>query len=340
MPKKPPPTIDLGFLQESAARTDLSGMFAASVASESDLQQAAMVKLDRLLNNPYQPRLELDDEGIDELAQVIKSQGFQGVLVARPDPTNKRFYQITAGHRRREAARRAGLAALPVVVRDLTDEEMVTIAITENIHREDLTALEEGMIYLLMSEEMSFTHEQIAREVGKKRGYIENRLRLARAPRDVQALIQAKPDSIRAVATIIKVKDQRDRADIISNMLSGRLTVEDLPGYVESQAAQKKGDGWAGGRATDISTSRGPEGEPRAGLAAPEKGDAEGREESEEDRERARVRIGNAKLAAVVRYLTTYREQAGEREAISKQERARIAEIKAIVGELSKKYRV
>src|SRR4051812_9356354 len=235
MSKKRDQPIDLGFLQEQAGRTDLSGMFAASVSTESDMQQAIMVKIERLLNNPYQPRLEMQDQGIEELAQVIRAQGFQGVLVGRPDPVNKGFYQLTAGHRRREAARRAGLASLPLVVRELTDEEMVTLAITENIQREDLTPLEEGKIYLLMSDEMGYTQEQIAREIGRERGYVVNRLRVARAPRDIQALVQAKPDSLRMVANLIKVKSEEDRADIIAHILSGELTVEDLPGYIQSK---------------------------------------------------------------------------------------------------------
>ena len=129
-----------------------------------------------------------------------------------------------------------------MVVRDLTEEEMVTLAITENIQREDLTPLEEGKIYLLMSDEMGYTHEQIAREVGRKRGYIENRIRVARSPKDVQELIQAKPDSIRAVATLIKVKDPAERAEIINMMLAGTLTVEDLPGYHRIQVGRPNPD--------------------------------------------------------------------------------------------------
>jgi ParB family chromosome partitioning protein len=237
MSKKANQTIDLDFLRGEGTRTDLSGMFAASVTADSEMQQAVMVKIDRLLNNPYQPRDDMREDTIGELSQVIKAQGFQGVLIARPHPTQSGSYELTAGHRRREAARRAGLSALPVVVRELTDEEMVTLAVTENIQREDLSPLEEGKIYLMMSQEMGYTHEQIAREIGKKRGYVENRIRVARAPKDVQALVQAKPDSIRAVANLIKLKDEQDRAEIIDGMLSGELTVEDLPALVLEKVA-------------------------------------------------------------------------------------------------------
>jgi ParB-like chromosome segregation protein Spo0J len=238
------------------------------------------------------------------------------------------------------------MALLPVVVRDLTEEEMVTLAITENIQREDLTPLEEGKIYLLMSDEMAYTHEQIAREVGRKRGYIENRIRVARSPRDVQELIQAKPDSIRAVATLIKVKDEAERAEIINLMLAGALTVEDLAGYIAAKNADKsttRGTQHTSGGAalaaldtearaaahhpiTDGHDSRNGKGTAEA-LAAPHA-------RTGHDNDRNATRIGNAKLAAVLRYLNTYREGSALRQSVSEQEQASLANIKAIVDDL------
>jgi ParB/RepB/Spo0J family partition protein len=258
---------------------------------------------------------------------VIRAQGFQGVLVARTVPDRNGFYQLTAGHRRREAARRAGIALLPVVVRDLTEEEMITLAITENIQREDLTPLEEGKIYLLMSDEMGYTHEQIAREVGRKRGYIENRIRVARAPKDVQELIQAKPDSIRAVATLIKVKDPAERAEIIKLMLAGNLTVEDLPGYIANRKTTDHGR-----PATETATSGTGNPQSAGSWASPNSGNPQSVKAGHEDR--SAIRIGNAKLAAVLRYLNTYRDVAFGRQSVSEQEQASLANIKAIADEL------
>jgi ParB family chromosome partitioning protein len=354
MSKKGNQTIDLGFLQGEESRTrgtDLSGLFAQSVTTATEMQQAIMVRVDRLLNNPYQPRQEIRDDSVEELASVIRAQGFQGVLVARPAPDRGGYYQLTAGHRRREAARRAGMALLPVVVHDLTEEEMVTLAITENIQREDLTPLEEGKIYLLMSDEMGYTHEQIAREVGRKRGYIENRIRVARSPRDVQELIQAKPDSIRAVATLIKVKDESERAEIIKLMLAGTLTVEDLPGYIAAKSADKstiRGTQHVNGGAalaaldaearaaahhpiTDGHDSRNGNGKAEA-LAAPHA------RAGHDDRDRSASRIGNAKLAAVLRYLNTYRDGSALRQSVSEQEQTSLANIKALVDDLWERF--
>ncbi len=234
-------------------RQPLSGIFSASV---SDLEQAQSIEIERLQDNPYQPRLTIEEAGLQELAQVIKTQGFQGVLVARPHPDSESKeaprYQLTAGHRRREAARVAGLKTLPVVIKELSNEEMVSLAITENIQREDLTPLEEGKIFLLMSEEMGYTHEQIAREIGKNRGYVENRLRVARAPQDIQELVIAKPDSLRAVSTLIKIKDQFKRTEIISLLINNKLTADDLPGYLtQSQTAKPETENKSGKEGTN-----------------------------------------------------------------------------------------
>jgi ParB/RepB/Spo0J family partition protein len=234
MSKRAARPLDLGFDNDPNQAPSLSRLFAVSTAKESEMQRATMVELDRLADNPFQPRLDMEEQSLEELAHVIKLQGFQGVLVARAAPEREGYYQLTAGHRRREAARRAGLRVLPVVVQELSDEEMVVRAITENIQREDLSPLEEGRIYLLMSEEMGYTYQQIAKEVGKTVSYVRNRLGVARAPEDVQNLVQRKPDTLRAVIYLNKVEDARARTEIIEQILGGSLTTDDLPAYIEA----------------------------------------------------------------------------------------------------------
>lgn len=234
MPERQTRLRDLGFDADPAQAPSLSRLFAASTAKESDMQRATMIELERLADNPFQPRLDMDEQSLEELAQVMRLQGFQGVLVARPQPEHEGYYQLTAGHRRREAAKRAGLRVLPVVVQELADEEMVVRAITENIQREDLSPLEEGKIYLVMSEEMGYTYQQIAKEVGKSVSYVRNRLGVARAPEDVQSLVRKKPDTLRAVIYLSKVEDARVRTEIIEQILNGSLATDDLPAYIEA----------------------------------------------------------------------------------------------------------
>lgn len=239
MPKRAARPLDLGFDSDTEQAPSLTRLFAASTAKESEMQRATMVEVDHLSDNPFQPRLDMDEQALDELAQVMKLQGFQGVLVARPTPLQDGNYQLTAGHRRREAARRAGLRVLPVVIQDLSDEEMVVRAITENIQREDLSPLEEGKIYLLMSEEMDYTYAQIAKEVGKTVSYVRNRLGVARGPEDVQILVQKKPDTLRAVIYLSKVEDPTARTNIIEQILGGSLTTDDLPAYIEALRSEE-----------------------------------------------------------------------------------------------------
>lgn len=206
----------------------------STTLSEEDYSSVQMLPIDDLLDNPYQPRLLMDEESLQQLAATIKDQGFQGVLVARVHPTEAGMYQITAGHRRREAAKKAGLATLPVVVKKISDEDMAVLAVTENIQREDLTPLEEGKIFCLMMEQMGLTLEQVAESVKKSESYVRNRRRVAMAPEDIQQMVAKKPDSLRAVFYLLKVEDKTVRSSIIELILQGQLTADQVDQYVKT----------------------------------------------------------------------------------------------------------
>ena len=297
---------------------------------KNDIEQAVLVEIDFLQDNPYQPRLKADESYLKELAQVIKAQGFQGVLVARPHPQVPGHYQLTAGHRRREASRQAGLTLLPVVVKELSEEEMAGLAITENIQREDLTPLEEGRIFLLMAEEMEYTHEQIAREIGKNRGYVENRLRVARAPQDIQQLVAEKPDSLRAVSTLIKVTDPARRQEAIELLKSGKLTADDLPSYL---AGPERAPASPALEQDTIPTSaKKAASEKKASL---EKGEGGGGEEVDA---KTLERVALSKLATVWRGLQQFQDNVEQRQSMSVAESEQLKKIEALVKELLKKH--
>lgn len=325
------------------SRSVLSNLLALH---KDDAAPTILAEIDRLHDNPYQPRLKADETNLKELALVIKSQGFQGVLVARPHPEISGHYQITAGHRRREASRQAGLSMLPVVVKELSDEEMAGLAITENIQREDLTPLEEGRIFLLMAEEMDYTHEQIAREIGKNRGYVENRLRVARAPEDIQALVSEKPDSLRAVSNLIKVTDPGRRQEAIELLKAGKLTADDLTSFLAgpapapasaAAAAQLtptpqtpvqtgpvetgSGEKDAGGKKLPVSTQKLSE-KGKEGEVLP----------------LALERVAASKLATIMRTLQQFGDNVEQRKALSEVEVDQLRRIDAQIRELLKKY--
>ncbi len=235
--------LDVGYLRTATSKTLASSIFTSPVNEEQQRliheKQPEQIDIDLLQDNPYQPRQTLDETNLQQLADTIASQGFQGVLVARPHPQTDGVYQITAGHRRRAAAKKAGMRSLPVIVHSWSDQEMATLAATENIQREDLSPLEEGKLFQLMIDEMHLTQMEVANAIKKDRGYVRNRLRLASAPPDIQAFITAKPNSMRAVIYLLDIEDPVERAPIIDRLLQRTLTTEDLPGYVEEIKRQK-----------------------------------------------------------------------------------------------------
>ncbi|HZT99351.1 MAG TPA: ParB/RepB/Spo0J family partition protein [Ktedonobacteraceae bacterium] len=205
----------------------------ASLVEDDDVT-VQMIPSDALLDNPYQPRGFIDEETLEQLASTIQDQGFQGVLTARPHPSEPGKYQITAGHRRREAARRAGLTTIPTVVKELSDQDMAILSVTENIQREDLTPLDEGKLFCVMMDTMDMTLEQVAAAVKKSESYIRNRRRVAMAPEDIQQMIAKKPDSLRTVVYLLKIEDAAIRAPLIELIIQGQMTADQVDQHVKS----------------------------------------------------------------------------------------------------------
>ncbi len=138
--------------------------------------------------NNSQPRREFSPEALSQLADSIREHGVLQPLVVRPRPSGR--YQIIAGERRWRAARIAGLTELPVVVRELDDNQTLEVALVENLIREDLNPVEEALGYHALSDQFSMTQEQIAKRVGKSRPAVANSLRLLSLPEEIIALLQ------------------------------------------------------------------------------------------------------------------------------------------------------
>ncbi len=334
------------------AGTLKSGAFtAAELELEEQLpaEQVQSIPLERLLDNPYQPReqIAVDDE-LRELAASITANGFQGVLTARPALEREGYFQLAYGHRRREGARLAGLTHLPLSVRELTNKAMAGIAAVENIHRKDLTVIELGRLFARMLDE-GYTQEDIAGQIGKDRGYVVNRLRVVRAPADVQQLVLEKPDSLRAVSTLVKVDNAVMRAAMIEALKQGRVTTDDLPGY---QSALEQ-EGRIARPPSPASERRVPGGD-AASSPAHDSDDyaAEGPIEVDEGTDGAKLeqglspyaadfallqaRVGQAKLATVLRNLKGYREGLRRRSplTLSQQEQESLTKIDALLQEI------
>jgi ParB family chromosome partitioning protein len=148
------------------------------------------LKLDRLQRGKYQPRTNMNDASLRELADSIRKQGMVQPIVVRPLAEGGGRYEIIAGERRWRAAQLAGLQEVPVMVRDVPDEAALAMALIENIQREDLNAVEQARGLQRLSTEFGFTHQEIAEAVGRSRVAITNLLRLLHLPEPVLQLVQ------------------------------------------------------------------------------------------------------------------------------------------------------
>jgi ParB family chromosome partitioning protein len=179
-----------------AARPDAPGLDQADAAAitgeealEAGPRASKMVPIELVRPNPTQPRKRFDDTAIDGLVESIKSQGVLQPLLVRRDPGQANGYQIVAGERRWRAAQRAQLHEIPVIIKDLSDVDALEIALIENIHREDLTVLEEAEGYQRLMDEFGHTQDALAKAVGKSRSHIANLLRLLGLPEEVKSML-------------------------------------------------------------------------------------------------------------------------------------------------------
>jgi ParB family chromosome partitioning protein len=145
------------------------------------------VPLDEIARNPHQPRGQFDDDGITELAASIAEHGILQPVIVRMTPNGR--YELIAGERRLRAARIAGLTAVPAVIRDSTNHELLELALVENVQRADLNAIEEAQAYRELIGQFGLTHEEVARRVGKSRVAISNALRLLDLAPETRAAI-------------------------------------------------------------------------------------------------------------------------------------------------------
>lgn len=188
--------------------------------------------------NPYQPRKVFDEASLQELAASIREHGiFQPVILKK----SIQGYEIVAGERRCRAAKIAGLEDVPAIIVDFTDQQMMEIALLENIQREDLNAIEEAQAYATMMEKLQLTQAELAKRIGKSRTYITNTLRLLNLPEKIQQYVlsgQLTMGHARPLITLDKEKALQVAQRIIDEKLSVR-DVENIVKGLELQQAKK-----------------------------------------------------------------------------------------------------
>ncbi len=190
------------------------------------------IPVGRIDPNPDQPRTRFEQSALDELAASVKEHGVLQPVLVRPIGESNR-YQLVAGERRWRAATAAGLATIPALIEELDDDTALEIAIIENLQREDLSPLEEAVMYDRMVKEHGYSIRRLAQKLGKDKGYLENRLRLADAPPEIQELVSVRKDTISHAYELLKVEDPKKRRRLAEQVARGELTLVKLRERVE-----------------------------------------------------------------------------------------------------------
>jgi len=189
--------------------------------------------LDRIVPNPEQPRVTFVQETLDELAASIREHGvLQPVLVR---PLGPGTFQLVAGERRWRASQRAGLDTIPAMIEEIDDETALEIAIIENLQREDLSPLDEASMYDKMIKEHGYSIRKLAEKLGKDKGYLENRLRLADAPPEVRELVSLRKDTLSHAYELLKISDPKKRRRLAEQVGRGELSLVKLRERVEGR---------------------------------------------------------------------------------------------------------
>ncbi len=189
--------------------------------------------LDRIVPNPEQPRVTFIQETIDELAASIREHGVLQPVLVRPLGPGQ--FQLVAGERRWRASQVAGLTTIPAMIEEIDDETALEIAIIENLQREDLSPLDEATMYDKMIREHGYSIRKLAEKLGKDKGYLENRLRLADAPPEVRELVSLRKDTLSHAYELLKIADPKKRRRLAEQVARGELSLVKLRERVEGR---------------------------------------------------------------------------------------------------------
>ena len=190
--------------------------------------------------NPYQPRRTFDQTALKELASSIEKSGvFQPIIVRQPDAELNK-YEIIAGERRFRASKLAHQTTIPAIVRDVTEEQMMEVAVLENLQREDLTPLEEAAAYDSLMKKLKLTQAEVSKRLGKSRPYIANYLRLLGLPDGVKQYIQKGQLSMGQARTLLSLKDKTKLAPLAKRVVKDNMTVRQLEQIVARYNGESK----------------------------------------------------------------------------------------------------
>lgn len=192
---------------------------------ENEEEKVEELKIKDIRPNPYQPRKTFDEDTIEELKQSILQHGILQPIVVRK---SIKGYEIVVGERRFRAAKEANLTSVPAVVRDLSEKQMMELALLENLQREDLTPIEEAQAYQMLMEQLNVTQEALAKRLGKSRPHIANHVRLLTLPKQIQTLISDGKLSMGHGRTLLGLKNKEKLNPLVEKIIREQLNVRQV----------------------------------------------------------------------------------------------------------------
>lgn len=204
--------------------TDISGGYVAGAIAE--------IEVDKIEANPFQPRSDFDEMNLREMAESIKAQGIIQPVTVRKLGYDK--YQLISGERRLRATRMAGLKKIPAFIRIANDEQMLELALIENVHRKNLNAIEIAISYQRLIDECELTQEQLSEKIGKNRTTITNFLRLLKLPPEVQVALRDGFITMGHARALISVEKEKDQLAILEKILKEGLNVRQVEELVRN----------------------------------------------------------------------------------------------------------
>jgi ParB family chromosome partitioning protein len=239
-----PPHIEVAVVPPAPTATPMQPL--GSSPSSVNGEAVRHIGIDTIERSPFQPRTEFDPEQLRELAASIKQRGVIQPLLVRlikataPQSESAHRYELIAGERRWRAAREAGLTTIPAIVREASDQEVLEIALIENLQREDLNAIEEARAYEQLSGAFQLTQEQIAQKVGRSRAAVANSMRLLALPSEVQSWIADDRLSVGHAKAILSLAGPTEQRLVAERVLKQSLTVRETEQLVEQLKGEAK----------------------------------------------------------------------------------------------------
>ena len=209
---------------------DISGNYVAGAI--------AQIEIEKIETNPFQPRTDFDEAALIELAESIKNQGVIQPVTVRKMGYDK--YQLISGERRLRASKIAGLQKIPVFIRVANDEQMLEMALIENIHRENLNAIEVAISYQRLIEECKLTQDQLSEKIGKDRSTVANFLRLLKLPAEIQIAIRDGYITMGHARALINIKDKTRQLIILKRIIDEDLSVRQVEMLAREKTAKRQ----------------------------------------------------------------------------------------------------